>query len=508
MSSFAKITDFSDRYIFKPLYFKLIMVIMTLLTAIPYVQVVLGGYVKYGLAFGVLICIWTLFNGRFKEIIKNKYNWLLWGFILLYAVTTVINRDMLFTKNISQLIYMTVFLYLFVGVEGTLPAEQRKKELEIVFGVVLLFVAVFSSVGIYTFLFGISKEYQLDIYYLATHFGMYLGRLWGLYQPNTGGALASASMLITLYFLPPIRQLNKKWLRVIVYIGAVLNMILQFCYLVLSYSRGATYAFVAAIAVYSFFCIFRAEFLKEKKMFIRLIAGFAIAAALAGAVYGMTGVTRNILEYAPGAFQKLVGYEKPAEEQTAVVSFPIMTETLSATNGSAPKVIEFEVEKTELDRADTTDDLTANGRTLIWKAAIDSLKGHYLFGLTLEKAVKLTSDKLFIGLKECVDDGGMHNEYVAVFVSSGVLGFIVLGAYMLVCMFKYILSLFKAGGRPGIDFTAFCIVGFFLVSGLVEMRILYRVGIFNVLFWVCMGLIAPHSEKEVFKKTGEKQNLS
>ena len=26
MSSFAKITDFSDRYIFKPLYFKLIMV--------------------------------------------------------------------------------------------------------------------------------------------------------------------------------------------------------------------------------------------------------------------------------------------------------------------------------------------------------------------------------------------------------------------------------------------------------------------------------------------------
>ena len=128
MSSFAKITDFSDRYIFKPLYFKLIMVIMTLLTAIPYMQVVLGGYVKYGMAFGVLICIWTFFNGRFKEIIKNKYNWLLWGFILLYAVTTVINRDMLFTKNISQLIYMTVFLYLFVGVEGTLPAEQRRKE--------------------------------------------------------------------------------------------------------------------------------------------------------------------------------------------------------------------------------------------------------------------------------------------------------------------------------------------------------------------------------------------
>ena len=500
MSKFAKSTEFLDRYIFNPFYFKLIMVIMTLLTAIPYLQAVLGGYVKYGLAFGVLMCIWTLFNGKFNDVLRNKYNWPLWLFVFLYGITTVINRDTLFTKNISQFIYMAVFLYLFVGVEGTLPAKRRKKEMEILFGIVLLFVAVFSSVGMYTFLFGISKEYQLDVYYLATHFGMYLGRLWGLYQPNTGGALAAVSLLITFYFLSRIREIEKKPLRIAAYIAAVLNTLLQFCYLVLTYSRGATYAFVAALAVYLFFVIFKSKLLKDKKIFVRFISGFVAAVVLSGAVYGLTGVTRNVLEYVPGAFQKMIGYEKPEAEQTAKISLPVAAGTLSTSESNAPEIIELEVEKTELDRVDTTDDLTANGRTLIWKAALDSLKGHYIFGLTLEKAVKLTSDSLFTGLKECVDDGGMRNVKVAVLVSSGVLGFIVLGAYMLFCVLKYISSLFSSGENLDIDFTAFCAVVFFLVSGLVEMRILYRVGIFNVWFWICMSWIVPNFKAKEVKK--------
>lgn len=494
MSNFKKAIEFSDRYIFNPFYFKLIMVIMTLLSAIPYIQAVIGGYVKYGLAFGVLICICTLFNGKFKEVLRNKYNLPLWIFVFLYAITTVINRDTLFTKNISQLVYMAIFFYLFVGVEGTLSPERRKKEMHVLFYIVLLFVAVFSSVGMYTFLLGISREYQLDIYYLSTHFGMYLGRLWGLYQPNTGGALAAVSLLITLYFLPLVKDKEKKASRVLLYIIFALNIILQFCYLVLTYSRGSIYAFIAAVAVYLFVAVYKLKALANKKIFVKVLASGVAAVILACGLYGFTGMTRSGLEYVPGIFQKVVGYESTEPSQTATVRIPVSASSLSVSKQDAPEVIQLEVEKTELDRADTSGDLTANGRTLIWKAALDSLKGHYVFGLTLEKAVKLTSDSLFSGLKECVDDGGMHNEYVGVLVSSGILGFIVLGGYMLLVLTRYIISIFSKNDLPNanlkVDFIVFCITVFFLVSGLVEMRILYRVGIFNVLFWICIGTLA------------------
>ncbi|MDD6808009.1 MAG: O-antigen ligase family protein [Oscillospiraceae bacterium] len=491
MITSVKSIDFLYKYIFNPLFFKILIVIMTLLTAIPYLQPIVGSYVKYGLAFGVLICIETLFNGKFIEIIKNKYNWPLWLFSIFYLITIFINRDTCFVKNISQLIYMVVFFYLFVGLTSILPKEQKIRELKIVLFLINLFVFIFSCIGIYAFLFGISKEYYVDVFNNSIQMGMADGRLWGLYQPNVGGSLAAISIFISIYFYLYINKIEKKWMRVVSYIALIFNIFIQFCYLVLTYSRGSTYAFIAAMAVYSFVKTY--ELFSKKRLVLRVVTALMVALVIAGSIYGLTGVTRNALEYVPGVFQKVIGYEKAVEEETVVITIPVINNTLSATNDAVVEEKNLEVEKIELDREETKNDLSMSGRTLIWETALDTLKGNYVFGLSLEKAIEKISENVFIGLKFSVTDGGLHNEYIAILVSSGIVGFVVLAIYMFICLFKNIVSIFSSKQYSNTNLVSLSIVLFFLISGLVEMRIMYRVGIFNVLFWICIGNIVPNS---------------
>ena len=54
--------------------FRILIVVITFLMQIHFIHLMYGGYVKYVLAFGLLVCGWQLFNKTFLQKSYTIYN--------------------------------------------------------------------------------------------------------------------------------------------------------------------------------------------------------------------------------------------------------------------------------------------------------------------------------------------------------------------------------------------------------------------------------------------------
>ena len=89
---------------------------------------------------------------------------------------------------------------------------------------------------------------------------------------------------------------------------------------------------------------------------------------------------------------------------------------------------------------------------------------------------------------ESLKIGGPHNIYVCILVSSGALGFCLMMGFFIYTFVKSGLTLLKKITVADMWlFISFLLTGVFYVTEFVEARILYQVGIFNVLFWIYCG---------------------
>ena len=99
--------------IFNPFIFKICILVMTLLTSVPFIHMYLGKYVKIFLLYGILSVIYLVFRKGIRTVFKDKPGVLLIAFCVCYGVTVLLNRSSNFSENASALLYMSVFFCLF-----------------------------------------------------------------------------------------------------------------------------------------------------------------------------------------------------------------------------------------------------------------------------------------------------------------------------------------------------------------------------------------------------------
>jgi O-antigen ligase len=148
--------------------------------------------------------------------------------------------------------------------------------------------------------------------------------------------------------------------------------------------------------------------------------------------------------------------------------------------------------KNSIYKAVGRDSSGTTGRFEIWESAIMVFKEKPLFGWTHEGSLEplnIEYENITGKSTTSITGGGVHNEYLTVLCSSGVLGFVCFIAVIAIVLIRFLEVLFDKKEVSTELLFSFSVVVYFLVSELVESRILYTVSFYNVVFWLYFGYL-------------------
>ncbi len=286
-------------------------------------------------------------------------------------------------------------------------------------------------------------------------------RLWGLYNANTGGALYATSILLTLGF---IKGTKKRRLRIFY----VLNLIVQFSCLVLSYSRTSSYALVMTMAVVSFLLLPGWSGGRMKKNITGYFWRACVALLLCVFLLGGMSLARTGLSYLPGIVEQIF----PSEEGFW---------------GSREQEDSSQTEEEE-DRGGGI----LTGRPILWEAGGKTFCQNPLFGVTREglydEVVGNLSDESW---SPDLQAGGVHNGYLTILISSGIVGSAILFFFFISLLYSKVRDvLFHRDKIPQELGLLLALILLYAIMELLEARILYQINIFGAGFWLVLGYVA------------------
>ncbi len=443
--------------------FKILIVIITMAISVPFVHMAVGSYVKLVLIYGFAVICWGIVRKNYRDFVKDKLNLLLAAFAVSYLITILINYKLNFFENIKDLAYMAVFFaLLYVRSEGK-ELKSLIKEMKVVSGVVISCTFVLSLASFAMYILLIEGHYMTENGFM--YYGMYENRLWGVYNANTGSTLNGISILLSLGFICA----DKK--KVIAVILNSVNILLQFCCLILTGSRAALYTVTLLVSILVFIYTVRLILNKKGRAGIGGAAVSACAALVTVSVcVGCSSLAKYGLSYLPGA----------ASDLRAEIF------------GESEDQIQEEEGRYNLDRMEEIEERDGgffNGRTDIWEACIKSLRGNVLFGVSRENVVEEAG--VYLRGSHWLDNlkiGGPHSIYVCILISSGLIGLIIMMEFAVFSLRRGIKAVARNIKTVNIwMITALLITVFFFITEIVEARIMYQVNVFYALFWIYCG---------------------
>ena len=505
----AKIVDilFAQRTAFKAVLL-FVMVVSTIQWVHYHFAFIYRGF----LVWGALIIAWDYFHG--KKLWEGKTLNLLMAFCMFYAVTIFLNRETELVKNLKALAYMVIlFITLYGG--GKADPVQTKRERKILTTELVVLFSLIALLCLALFLMGFHKTYKTPDKVIG-YVGSFNMRLAGLMNSNTIGAFFSISVLLDLGLLLG-KKLAKNWQKVFIWINLGLSVL---C-LLLSYSRTSLYALAAALALGVFWLLPRhvrafdtASF--KTVMTARITAALClllviteVAAPAHDLLYKLEGVipvqtstkksgssakkdsaasTAAAAETESTAATAEKGTTaadgtKSAAKTDAAAETTAVPETTKKGNGTAVDPLDGHPDG-ELDSALT-------GRVTIWKTALKLCKEKPLFGFTNCGFADTMWQMLYgTGYGVHVRNGGLHNIYMEILLSSGLVGTVCMGMFGIVCLIMVLVrrkDWTKAAETSTV--VLLLLIVFFLIAELMESRILYRTGFFVVFFWMAAGML-------------------
>ncbi len=459
-----------ENTIFNRVLYKVILIIALMINTVPLLHLYAGAYVKLLLLWGIVLIVWEVAKNPYGLLNTKGMNWLL-AFCFSYGITILLNKDGYFSENAKALCYMFLFFVLLYGQDLKKSIEDMKKEMHAVWGTVLVCSFIMSVLCFITFLLSLTYSYKADG--ATLHMGIYKNRMWGLYNPNVGATINIISLFCTILMLlekdkrvcvSEEKELevgrDRKLTQKIVKIMLNVNGILQFACLVLTGSRTAIYAMYIGVAMLVYFLC---GVIYKKKIWVKAAAALVSIFVMMVCV----GISGKLLWQLPKLF---------------------------------PNVTVNAASFFNFNRKDTTKDSTGgtlNGRQYLWVAGIDQFNDTPFFGITREKVydeihkrVSPDTDKKTVKFfRNSLKNGGLHNMYLTILVSSGIVGFCIFCGFMI----QYFNRILWYIQRIEVLHENEWFLGMLILSIIIlimemfENRILYQVNIFYALFWMMMG---------------------
>jgi len=448
-------------------YCIMFLIVMTALTSSPLLQIYLGRFVKIGFVWGSYLVLLDFTSNR--SLLKNRSSLWLLLFCASYAVSILIAAPNHLFENISQFLYMVLFIILLFGNDHNTPVEVKMKELKIVSSTYVAVTFALTMVCMLFFLFSVSFTYYHEIYGNLT-VGLSYNRFWGLYNPNTGSTLAVISIFMS-WMLLVMETINSRKFH-------ISNIVFQLIYLLFTQSRTAWYTLLIFGTIMFFVQLLLWMKKKNISTIVSAIAALVIAVAITGSAEILRPVSVKTISYIPSIIRQL--------------------KNVAFDHGSFSKDdIKPAINQRDDEYDPDSNDVT-NGRVQIWRAGIKTFIKNPIFGVTREGLYDQVSPHLIEERLDNLKKGGIHNIYISVLVSSGIVGFIFLVIFVFdLCrtlLFRRVLTV----TRENMWQYLLMIIPFsFFLIEIFEARILYRVNIFGVVFWVFSGYLLYFSEKAI-----------
>ncbi len=427
-------------------------------------------------ALGMVLLAVRFIN--FKHYIKTRGIILLILFSVGYVVASFITFSYGWYENLRFLIF-TVFQFgLLYATDSNENAEDTKKRTEIAANYYLIVTALFSFASFIIMLLGYNKMFAAaaDKAVPAYYIGFWHGRLYGVYwDPNIAAVTAAVAIMLSVYFFIIAK---KKCLKIL----NILNILLQFTYIVFSGSRTGNVAISAGAVMLSVLLSTKRRFFESKIK--NVIAIILIAATTFSVTYfGPMAVKSAVNKIANAAI---------AEEKTeddAPIEKPLEEEKT-----------EKPEESTEIDVFDRGYDLShdiSNQRFAIWKSATEIFKESPVFGVSRANILSFAEKNLpdtYIVANSYMRFDSMHNAYIEILTSGGVVGIALFMAFMLWTIIGIIKNLKKI----------FCCDEFYLLAAIIGVctvlsvcslfiaEMVFVISPASTVLWVTLGTMNRH----------------
>lgn len=413
--------------------------------------------------FGAGIILIDFFT---KRIFCRQKN-IIWFLFFLTAclISSVINAKYGILGNIRNLVWLAISFLLLYPIDSKRSAENVKNEIKFVSNILILVWFIACSVSLGMFLLQVG--FYVDIYPASfARLGFIEGRLFGIFEdPNYAAVVA---LVVILFSIFNVKNSSKKFLKILYF----LNVVVNFCYVVLSGSRTAEVSAIIVMFLSAYFVLLQKFKDKEANLFLKQLVLIVTSLLCSFALIFSIVFTRKVLSYIP-----------------EFVGAPFQTESVSEQR------VRKHVDTTREDVNNSTD--VSNCRFKIWQSALELFKSKPIFGTSprnMRTYAKAEFPNGFIAQRSYA----VHNAYLDVLTSTGVVGALTLVVFFvkyLIFVFKFLFLKLKSKNYFIVLFN-FSVVATVAISAFFLSEIFFVNTIGVLVFWLNLGYSCYFIDKD------------
>lgn len=421
-------------------------------------------------AFGAVLLLLRAF--RFKQYLNSFSAILLVLFCISMAVSSLLNRQYGVMENIQALTWTTLQFGMLYLCDKKRSAAEYKREFVILASIFSVYVLLANIVSIAMFFahYGVFGQFSFN----GNIIGFVWGRLWGVHSdPNNGSVMCVASIVLCICAWASVPTKTKKVFKTFLCV----NIILDYCYIILSDSRTGMVCALIGVACVLFF-IFSVKLFSKKsfKPTIKNCICIVLAVVISGTLYSASQLMKSGYNY---TVEKVIAMraDDPDFDKEGLNSALI----------------------TGRDSADTESDIS-NRRFDLWKSGLEIWKTSPIVGVSQRNITPYAKDVLpntYLVNNDMGDFDSTHNMFIDVLVSQGAIGIFLLLAFFIsiaVLIIRRFLLIEK--NRISMYHIAlFSVLVVFACSCMFVLDVLYLNSAATVMFWSSLGYFV-HSLRE------------
>lgn len=468
--------------------------------------------------WGAVILVSAVVSSNFKKF--DVLGYLLMAFLLSFLISALSVVEYGVIENIKGFIWLTFELVLLYGLVGE---ETTSKDALLFVGAFSIIAFVYAAAGTVMAVVGFGYVDWVGDEVVTTIGGMHAGRLYGMYSDPTYGAICCLVALFFGWYLY-LRLASRPSLCF-----ALTNSAVQLLCLPLTGSRTALVAGIVALFAMMLIVAFKSDRFGNQTIFKKASAIRVLLVLLVPSLYlawmAIGGIAYRCVEPSillafggPVTSQEIIFEEsfasrvpsqlEPSSEYVAHVELPSEDATYGKESPyddldaytSAKEVEEGDYAHVASEAIDSEEESSGlmmrdpsagdSGRLSLWASAVELWRDAPLFGVShrnLFEYAQVNCPDLYLvsaGLTT------MHNVFVDVLVSQGLVGLLLLLAFVAIASKVIICNLFGDGGKrsleTGLLFSALLSIA---VSALFYSEILYINTIGSVVFWFILGYL-------------------
>ena len=423
------------------------------------------------------------------------------AFFLWYALTRILNGDVLFDNACYNTAFLGMALCVALPFAGTLKGSKRQW-VETAVGVLLVGVlSVIAVLSVYAIVSRQSLQLPFATFTIELDTEQRL-QIWQTHANITGGLYATA-FLIALYHLLRQKPLYRRWLT----LPIVLACLCFYIVVGLTVSRTSMACFALFLGLSVMLLLKRCVRFKQAVVRYVLLALIVITVTVvAYQGYGLVSrgmtVLSNSLYPTTDAGQTIAAVsptQAPANEETTAqpsqqVGEDVNAVAMDAVDSAQPATADVSVDEGASDTLTVKRDLldnwrTLNGRTEIFAAAFKAIADH---PMTLLIGNEDTAFMPWVNQYLPVEFAHTHNAIIQTLMTTGLVGV----GLMLWFIVRMLMSCWKLLRDPrfGTEDRILALIPLsFLLDSMMEPLIFAYYGLINVLFFLYCGFAVEHA---------------